>query len=199
MSVADRPWQPWERNFSGGRVGVRQQQGADETWTVLHVESGGAITTTSLRDHEAWALALLLSPRLNARLDELFKNWRAAADANHALTYRHTDTELLRAIADERDCGPYCRRQGGYAHCPMIDRGECGFSDAEQLRDLAKGIDLANATLLADVLRAVDSCGGTHAAGEEAFGRGYDAALVAVEAELRKLLTRPTAATGASS
>lgn len=185
-----REWQPWERNFSGGRVGVQEQQGSNENWTILHVESGGRTTTTSLRHHEAWDLALMLSPALKSRLEELFRNWRAAADANHALTYRATDTELLRSIADERDCGNDCERQGGWAHCPMIDRGECGFADAESLRNLATGIDLANATLEADVLRVVDSCGGVPDAKRPEWSDGYDTALAAVETELRRFFAR---------
>lgn len=191
--AASPPWQPWERNFSGGRIGVQQQQGLNKDWTVLHVESGGVMTTTSMRDHEAWDLALMLSPALKARLDEMFTKWRAAADANHALTYRACDTDLLRSIADERDCGHDCDH-ARYGPCRLVDRGECGYSDAEQLRELAKGIDLANATLLQDLLCAVDSCGGTHPAGEEEYGRGFDAALVMVEGEIRKLFAHHASA-----
>ena len=63
-TMADRPLQPWERNFSGGRIGVQEQQGANENWMILHVKSGGVKTTTSLRLHEAWALARMISPQL---------------------------------------------------------------------------------------------------------------------------------------
>jgi hypothetical protein len=69
--LIERPWQPWERNFSGGRIGVQEQQGEHENWIILHVESGIGKTTTSLKLSEAWDLALMLSPQLKARLHEL--------------------------------------------------------------------------------------------------------------------------------
>lgn len=189
--TVERSWQPWERNFSGGRIGVQEQQGTNENWMILHVESGCAKTTTSLRQNEAWDLALMLSPQLKARLDQLFNDKRATDAALHSLTWRECSTDLLRSIADERDCGSDCDRQGGWAHCPLIDRGECGFADAEQLRDLAKGIDLANATLETDVMRVVDSCGGAEQPDESAdWSRGYNEALNTVERELKRLFSK---------
>lgn len=188
-----RPWQPWERNFSGGRIGVQEQQGTNENWTVLHIESGGVKTTTSLRHHEAWELALMISPQLKARLDELHDRARATADALHCLTWRECDTDLLRRIADDRDCGDGCTYSG--VRCPRIDDEGCAFADAESLRALAKGIDLANATVEADVLRAVDSCGGSRGSEPQEWSDGYDAALAAASSELKRLFAR-TQATG---
>lgn len=188
-----RPWQPWERNFSGGRIGVQEQQGRDDNWMILHVESGGAKTTTSLRPHETWDLALMLSPQLKARLDELFKQARAAEAALYSLTWRECDTDLLRRIADEHDCGEGCEYAGGRWPCPKIEREGCAFADAEQLRDLAKGIDLGNATIEADVLRVIDSCGGARGAESQEWSDGYNAALDAVERETRRLFAKAQA------
>jgi len=189
---ADRPWQPWERNYSGGRVGVRH----DGEWTILHILSGGAETTTSLRDHETWSLALDLSPKLKARLDELFEGRRKAEAALHALTWRNCATDLLRSIADEEDCdSAVCENawsdMGGLA-CAKIDQGTCGAVRAEELRELAKAIDLGNSCLERDVLRVVDACGGTSTKEEVESGwaRGYNDALDAVERELRRFFAR---------
>lgn len=141
-----RPWQPWERNFSGGRVGVQEQQGANENWMILHVESGGAKTTTSLRMHEAWDLALMISPEVKRRLDELLQQLRAANSAVHSLTNRDVDTALLRQIADEQDCGANCDyASNSAAPCPRAEGDGCHAYDAESLRELAKAIDLGAA------------------------------------------------------
>jgi hypothetical protein len=190
----ERPWQPWERNYSGGRIGVQEQQGTDENWMILHVESGGAKTTTSLRYHEAWELALLLSPQLKARLEELFEGRRAAQNALHSLTWRECTTDTLRRIADERDCGRDCEYNSEGRACPRMEREEgCGFIDAEEIRDLAKGIDLANAGLEQDVLRVVDSCGGAEQPDESSdWNRGYGEALDAVERELKRFFAKDT-------
>lgn len=191
--VAERPWQPWERNYSGNRVGVR----FDGDWTILHVLSGGAETTTSIREHETWDLALRLSPKLKARLDELFEGKRAASAALHALTWRGCSTDLLRSIADEEDCdSAVCENawsdMGGLA-CAQIDKGTCGAVRAEELRELAKGIDLGNAGLERDVLRVVDSCGGrsTKEEVESGWSQGYNDALDAVERELKRFFAPP--------
>jgi hypothetical protein len=59
------------------------------------------------------------------------------------------------------------------------------------MRELADGIDLGNATVLADVLRAIDSCGGTHSKEdiESGYAAGYNAALDAAEREVTRLLS----------
>lgn len=101
----NRPWQPWERNYSGGRIGVQEQQGADENWMILHVESGGAVTTTSLRLHEAWDLALLLSPQVKARIASLHEEMCKYRDALWQFKNMPTGiSELLKKVADEWDC-----------------------------------------------------------------------------------------------
>lgn len=183
---AERPWQPWERNFSGGRVGVQEQQGTNENWIILHIESGGVKTTTSLRYHEAWDLALMLSPQLRARLDELFNDARNLRSSLYSLTYRQVDTDVIRQIADDRDCGRDCEYGG--ASCPRLDRDGCALAEADSLRDLAKAIDTANDVTKADILRAIDSCGGSPVSSEgEDWNRGYNAALEAAEREVRRM------------
>lgn len=145
----ERPWQPWERNFSGGRIGVQEQQGPNDNWMILHVESGVAKTTTSLRPHEAWDLALMLSPQLKARLDELFKQARAAEAALHTLKVEHRGASIdtLRLVADQIDCGDGCEAVGpmdmstGVRECDLSDRGECPFDHACELRDLASALE----------------------------------------------------------
>ena len=190
-NASSRPWQPWERNYSGGRFGIRQ----DGEWTILRVESGVGDTTSSLRDHEAWDLALLLSPKLKARLEELFDGRRKAENALHALTYRQCPTDTLRRIADERDCGPDCERGSGRVHCPMVDREEgCAGYEAEEIRQLADAIGLANSCIERDVLRIVDSCGGSSDGEDPAWSKGYNDALNAVERELKRFFS-PTALT----
>lgn len=191
----ERPWQSWERNYSGGRIGVQEQQGRDENWMILHVESGGVKTTTSLRLNEAWDLALLLSPQLKAELDRRHKSARAAEAALYSLTWRECDTDLLRRIADEHSCGDGCEHAfGGFglAGCSQTYRDGCRYAEADQMRALADGIDLGNATVKADVLRAIDSCGGSFTAAEEANGYadGYRRALAAAKREVSRLLAR---------
>ncbi len=184
--VADRPWQPWERNYSGGRIGVRQ----DGEWTIIHIESGGAVTTTSVREHEAWDMALQLSPQLKERLATLSEEARAARNALYSLTWRECDTDTLRRIADEKDCGHSCEYAGG--RCPEIDRDGCALADADSIRELAKGIDLGNTTIKADVLRAIDSCGGTFPPNDRnsGYADGYNDALAAAEREVERLFSR---------
>jgi hypothetical protein len=190
---SERPWQPWERNFSGGRIGVQEQQGRDENWMILHVESGGAKTTTSLRHPEAWDLALMLSPQLKQRLAELFEQARAAEAALYNLTWRECETDLLRRIADEHDCGNDCEYGGGGGPCPRLERDGCAFAEADSLRDLAKGIDLGNAAIERDVLRVIDSCGGTRGPESQEWSDGYNAALGAVEREMKRLFLKAAA------
>lgn len=190
QQTTERPWQPWERNYSGGRIGVQEQQGTDENWIILHVESGCAKTTTSLRLHEAWDLARLISPQLTAENQRRFDDLRAARDALHSLTYREVETDRLRRIADDLDCGDSCEYSGG--RCPKIDSDGCDLADADGLRDLATAIDTANAATEADVLRAIDSCGGAHDASNPEWSRGYDEALRAAEREVKRLFAKGT-------
>ncbi len=194
----DRPYQPWERNFSGGRIGVQEQQGTDENWIILHVESGGVKTTTSLRHHEAWVLAQMVSPQLKAEFDRRLTELRKSMDALHSLTYRGADVDLIRSIADDRDCGSYCEHAfGGFglSGCHLSSNGECAADDAESLRALATALETARNDTEADVLRAIDSCGGAPDPTENAdWSRGYDAALEAAEAEVRRMFAKAGAA-----
>ncbi len=139
-SDMERPWQPWERNFSGGRLGVQEQQGTNENWMILHVESGGAKTTTSLRYHEAWDLALMVSPQVKARLEELFTGRRAAEAALWQFKYADTIAPLLRKIADDWTCDYSCERAGS-STCHERDDG-CRFVEAEELREFATALEL---------------------------------------------------------
>ena len=186
----ERRWQPWERNFSGGRIGVQEQQGADENWMILHVESGGVKTTTSLRYHEAWDLALMVSPQVKVELQRRHDEMRKYRDALYALTHRGCETDLLRKIADEHDCGDSCDYGGGSAPCPKLERDGCNFADAIAMRDLADAIDTANASTEADVLRAIDSCGGTSDGSDPEWSRGYNDALDAAEREVKRMFAR---------
>lgn len=184
-AVTERPWMPWERNYSGGRVGVRQ----DGVWTIIHMESGGAVTTTSIREHESWDMALRLSPQLKTRLDELCAESRRQRDALHSLTYREVETDLLRRIAGGLDCGEHCDFSGH--RCPKLDRDGCNRADADGIRELAAAIDVANTATQQDVLRAIDSCGGAAPADESAdWSRGYNEALEAAEREVKRLFAR---------
>ena len=148
MSDVARQWQHWERNFSGGRVGVTEQQGENENWMVLHVESGVGKTTTSLRPDEAWDLALLLSPPMKARLEELHKRWRKTADALHQFTWADTLSPLLRKIAEDWDCDSsqceFASSDMGGLSCPCMDdeRG-CRAVEADELRQFADALEVA--------------------------------------------------------
>lgn len=82
-------------------------------------------------------------------------DWRAqyitARDALHPLTYP-PDPITLRAIADEIDCGRDC--ESGYTEhdtnafvCRKEERGECGWSKAEELRAFASAVEARRATL----------------------------------------------------
>jgi hypothetical protein len=148
--LAERPWQPWERNFSGGRIGVQEQQGENENWMILHVESGVAKTTTSLRLHEAWDLALMVSPQVKARLEELFAGRRKAENALHQFTWADTLSPLLRKIADDWDCDSsqceFASSDMGSLSCPhMDDERGCRAVEADELRQFADALELAAA------------------------------------------------------
>jgi hypothetical protein len=144
---AERPWQPWERNFSGGRIGVQEQQGPDENWMILHVESGVGKTTTSLRHHEAWDLALMLSPQLKARLEELFQGRRKAEAALHQFTWADTLAPVLRKVADEWDCDSsqceFASSDHGGLSCPCIERDGCKAVEAGEMRQFADALELS--------------------------------------------------------
>ena len=141
MTTTELPWQPWERNFSGGRIGVQEQQEANENWIILHVESGGVKTTTSLRQHEAWMLAQMISPQLEAERQRVFAEYRAQRDALYAFEWMGTEADLLRTVADEWSCGDGCE-YAGYGSCPQLERDGCKFAEADGLRGLAAAIDL---------------------------------------------------------
>ena len=190
LQAATRPWQPWERNFSGGRIGVQEQQGANENWMIIHVESGGVKTTTSLRHHEAWDFALMVSPQLKAEFGRQLDEIRKLYDALHHLICRQTDTDLLRQIADDHTCGDSCEYGGGQSLCPRIDDTGCKFAEADNLRSLAQAIDTANESAEADILRAIDSCGGAPDINNPEWSRGYDDALAVVEREVKRMFAR---------
>jgi hypothetical protein len=145
---AERPWQPWERNFSGGRIGVQEQQGPDENWMVLHVESGIGKTTTSLRLGEAWDLALMISPAVKARLFELLAARRRAENALHQFKWADTLAPLLRKIAEDWDCDSsqceFASDDMGCLSCPHMDeeRG-CRAVEAGELREFADALEMA--------------------------------------------------------
>jgi len=148
--LAERPWQPWERNFSGGRVGVQQQDGDAGKWAVLHVESGVGKTTTSLRSDEAWDLALMLSPALKSRLFELLTARRRAENALHQLTWAGSLAPLLRKIAEDWDCDSsqceFASDDMGGLSCPHMDEEQgCRAVEAAELREFADAIELAAA------------------------------------------------------
>ena len=137
---SERPWQPHERNYSGNRVGVLQQ----DQWTILHVCSGIAETTTSLRDNEAWDLALRLSPALAERLEYLFVQMKKAQSALHQFTWADSLSPILRKLADERDCGGSCEYSGGAHQCPLMEREEaCAYIEADELRQFADALEYA--------------------------------------------------------
>jgi hypothetical protein len=141
--LAERPWQPWERNFSGGRIGVQQQQGEHESWMILHVESGIGKTTTSLKLHEAWDLALMVSPQVKERLLELDAARRKADDALHQFKWADTIAPVLRKVADDWDCCPGCDHEGS-STCHERDEG-CRFVEADELRQFADALEYAAA------------------------------------------------------
>lgn len=195
-NTTERPWQPWERKFSGGRVGVQEQQGANENWMIVHVESGGAKTTTSLRHYEAWDFALMVSPQLKAEFGRRHDEIRKLRDALYHLTHRQTDTNLLRQIADKQDCGAHCEFispmdwSTGCQECPNTDKGTCGSDNASAFRSLANAIDTANESTEADILRAIDSCGGAPDANNPEWSRGYDDALKVVDREVKRMFAK---------
>ena len=141
---AERPWLPHERNYSGGRFGVWH----DGKWTMLRVEAGIADATASIRDHEAWDLALRLSPAVKDRLDFLFKEMRKAQDALHQFTWADTLSPLLRKIADDWDCDSaqceFASSDMGSLSCPHIEGEEgCRAVEADELRQFADALEVA--------------------------------------------------------
>jgi hypothetical protein len=140
-----RPWEPHERNYSGGRFGVWH----DGRWTMLRVEAGIADATASIEKHEAWDLALRLSPPLKERLTELFDGRRKAEAAVYQFKYMANLAPLLRKIADEWDCdSSECEFAGsdlGALVCPCMDdeRG-CRAVEADELRQFAEAMETAS-------------------------------------------------------
>lgn len=147
IPCAERPWQPFERNYSGGRFGVWH----DDEWTMLRVEAGIADATSSIRKDEAWDLALLLSPELGGRLEELHQGKRAAENALHQFKYAETIAPLLRKVADDWDCdSAFCENASsdhGGLSCPHIDgeRG-CRAVEADEIRQFAAALEIRAAT-----------------------------------------------------
>ena len=139
-----RPWQPWERSYSGNRVGVRQ----DGEWTILHILSGGAETTTSIREHEAWDLAGRVSPKMLTTLQELGAENRSMRDALHELSAvcAAGNAEQLREAAEEIYCGDDCKHHfydgSCNSHeCSLDGTGECGWHRSESLKSLAEALE----------------------------------------------------------
>lgn len=141
-----RPWQPHERNYSGGRFGVWH----DADWTMLRVEAGVADATASIRKHEAWDLATRLSPALVERLKYLFDEMKKAQHALHQFTWADTLSPLLRKIADDWDCDSsqceFASSDMGGLSCPHIEseRG-CRAVEADELRQFADALEVAAA------------------------------------------------------
>jgi hypothetical protein len=143
-AVAERPWQPHERNYSGNRVGVW----FSDEWTILNVCSGGAETTTSIRDHEAWDLASRLSPKLVERMEFLFDKMKEAQNALHQFTWADTIAPLLRKVADDWDCeSATCEfawsDMGGLACQHMESEKGCRAVEADELRQFANALEVA--------------------------------------------------------
>lgn len=141
MSVV-RPWQPHERNYSGGRFGVWH----DDKFTMLRVEAGVGDVTASIKDHEAWDLALRLSPKLGERLDFLFAEMKKAQHALHQFMWGDSLAPLLRKIADDWDCDSsqceFASSDMGGLSCPHIEseRG-CRAVEADELRQFADALE----------------------------------------------------------
>lgn len=84
-----------------------------------------------------------------ARRDELFRLYVTARDAlwNLSAGTVPAHVDLLRAVADEIDCGQACERIGpmdwstGVRECPGTDHGDCAGDNAAQLRDLANALE----------------------------------------------------------
>ena len=85
------------------------------------------------------------------------QQFKMARDAEHAVYMLKASNvvcsiDTLRRIADQIDCEPGCETVGpmdwstGVSECPALDRGECPFADASELRDLAFALE-TNATL----------------------------------------------------
>ena len=137
MQTTARPWQPHERNYSGGRFGVWH----DDDWTMLRVEAGVADATASIRKNEAWDLALRLSPAVAERLDYLFAEMKKAQNALHQFTWADTLAPVLRKVAEDWECGSDCERRGS-SMCH--ERGDgCRFVEAEEIRQFADALELA--------------------------------------------------------
>ena len=131
----ERAWESYERNYSGGRFGVWH----NDNFTMLRVEAGIGDVTASIRDHEAWDLALRLSPKVAERLDYLFTEMKKAQDALHQFTWADALSPALRKIADDWDCGADCERAGS-SMCHERDEG-CRFVEAYELRQFADALE----------------------------------------------------------
>lgn len=118
-----------------------------DEWIILHVRSGGVETTTSLKAHDAWPLALALSP-------DLASDWKAlrgqVSELRQALRelkdYGGANAQLLRHVADEWDCSGSCDKfhtewDTGATVCSEEERDGCRALEAQGLRDLAQAIE----------------------------------------------------------
>jgi hypothetical protein len=141
---AERPWEPHERNYSGGRFGVWH----DEEWTMLRVEAGVNDATVSIRKHEAYDLAQRLSPALVERVEYLFAEMKKAQHALHQFTWADTLAPTLRKVADEWDCDSsqceFASSDMGGLSCPHIEseRG-CRAVEADEMRQFADALEYA--------------------------------------------------------
>lgn len=135
VDEVERVWEPYERNYSGGRFGVWH----DGDWTMLRVEAGMADATASIRKHEAWDLALRLSPDLKDHLAFLFTEMKKAQDALYHFTWAETVVPTLRKIADEWECDINCDYYGS-STCHERAEG-CRFVEADELRQFATALE----------------------------------------------------------
>lgn len=90
---------------------------------------------------------------LEAERDKWRDDYFKARDALHPLK-NPPDPKMLRAIADEIDCGRDCEigyteHDTGAFVCRKEDRGECGWAKAEELRAFATAIGTREFTLAA--------------------------------------------------
>lgn len=149
-ATAEREW------VKALEVRARQfQQDRDLAIDTLTMSQSEREAEASERANEAEARTTAAEAQVKEMREERDK-WRddyfKARDALHPLTYP-PDPQMLRAIADEIDCGRDC--ETGYTEydtgafvCRKEDRGECGFAKAEELRAFAAAVEI-RATLAA--------------------------------------------------
>lgn len=87
---------------------------------------------------------------LKDRNDELFKLMADYRDALYQLKFEHrgASVDILRQVAVEIDCGNRCDFVSsmdwstGVTECRRSDYGKCAFENAEQLRALARALEV---------------------------------------------------------